>query len=110
MKNNGLSNSFFKKAAKRFFNKCNNFFSENMPMNILSFCTVRLHNLKDLTLRITEGLFEEHIIIMDKHLYIDLDCLSVWVSVFFVSNKRQYGSTDQAQIFCGISRDPREGL
>ena len=78
-------------------------------MNILSFCTVRLHNLKDLTLRITEGLFEEHIIIMDKHLYIDLDCLSVWVSVFFVSNKRQYGSTDQAQIFCGISRDPREG-
>ena len=106
MKNNGLSNSFFKKAAKRFFNKCNNFFSENMPTNILSFCTVRLHNLKDLTLRITEGLFEEHIIIMDKHLYLDLDCLSV----FFVYNKRQYGSTDQAQIFCGISRDPREGL
>ena len=75
-------------------------------MNILSFCKVRLHKLKDLTLRITEGLFEEHIIIMDKHLYIDLACLSV----FFVSNKRQYGSTDQAQIFGGISRDPREGL
>ena len=28
----------------------------------------------------------------------------------FVSNKRQNGWTDQAQIFSGISRDPREGL
>ena len=28
----------------------------------------------------------------------------------FVSNKRQNGWTDQAQIFCGASRDPREGL
>ena len=28
----------------------------------------------------------------------------------FVSNKRQNGWTDRAQIFCGKSRDPREGL
>ena len=28
----------------------------------------------------------------------------------FVSNKRQNGWTDRAQIFCGTSRDPREGL
>ena len=35
----------------------------------------------------------------------------VWVSVcLFVSNKRQNGWTDPAQIFCGTSRDPREGL
>jgi len=38
-------------------------------------------------------------------------CLSVCLSVFlFVSNKRQNGWTDRAQIFCGIFRDPREGL
>ena len=29
---------------------------------------------------------------------------------FFVSNKRQNGWTDRAQIFCGTSRSPREGL
>jgi len=34
-------------------------------------------------------------------------CLSVCL---FVSNKRQNGWTDRAQIFCGTSRDPREGL
>ena len=28
----------------------------------------------------------------------------------FVSNKRQNGWTDRAQIFCGTSREPREGL
>ena len=28
----------------------------------------------------------------------------------FVSNKRQNGWTDRAQIFCGTSRDPTEGL
>ena len=28
----------------------------------------------------------------------------------FVSNKRQNGWTDRAYIFCGTSRDPREGL
>ena len=28
----------------------------------------------------------------------------------FVSNKRQNGWTARANIFCGISRDPREGL
>ena len=28
----------------------------------------------------------------------------------FVSNKRQIGWTDRAQIFCGTSKDPREGL
>ena len=38
-------------------------------------------------------------------------CLFVWVSVcLFVSNKRQNVWTDRAQIFCGTSRDPREGL
>ena len=38
--------------------------------------------------------------------------LSVFLSVFclFVSNKRQNGWTDRAQIFCGTSRDSREGL
>ena len=40
-------------------------------------------------------------------LYINLACLSVCL---FVSNKRQNGWTDRAQIFCGTSRDPREGL
>ena len=34
-------------------------------------------------------------------------CLSVCL---FVSNKRQNGWTDPAQIICGTSRDPREGL
>ena len=38
-------------------------------------------------------------------------CLFVCLSVcLFVSNKRQNGWTDQAQIFCRTSRDPREGL
>jgi len=37
--------------------------------------------------------------------------LSVCLSVcLLVSNKRQNGWTDRAQIFCGTSRDPREGL
>ena len=41
--------------------------------------------------------------------------LGVWLFVclfvcFFVSNKRQNGWTDWAQIFCGTSRDPREGF
>ena len=37
--------------------------------------------------------------------------LSVSPSVcLFVSNKRQNGWTDRAQIFCGTSREPREGL
>jgi len=37
--------------------------------------------------------------------------LSVWVSVcLFVSNKRQNGRTDRAQILCGTSRDHSEGL
>ena len=40
-------------------------------------------------------------------LYINLACLSVCL---FVSNKRQNGWTDRAQIFWGILRDPREGL
>ena len=37
--------------------------------------------------------------------------LSVCLSVcLFVSNKRQNGWTDRAQIFCGTSHDPREGF
>jgi len=37
--------------------------------------------------------------------------LSVCLFVcLFVSNKRQNGWTDRAQIFCGTSRDPRKGL
>ena len=37
--------------------------------------------------------------------------LSVCLFVcLFVSNKRQNGWTDRAQIFCGTSRDSREGL
>ena len=46
-----------------------------------------------------------------NHLYINLACLFVCFGVcLFVSNKRQNGWTDRAQIFCGTSRDPREGL
>ena len=46
-----------------------------------------------------------------SNLYINLACLSVCLFVcLFVSNKRQNGWTDRAQIFCGTSRDPREGL
>ena len=41
------------------------------------------------------------------NLYINLACLSVCL---FVSNKRQNGWTDRAQIFCGTSRYFREGL
>ena len=37
--------------------------------------------------------------------------LSVCLSIcLFVSNKSQNGWTDRAQIVCGTSRDPREGL
>ena len=42
-----------------------------------------------------------------SHLYINLACLFVCL---FVSNKRQNGWTDRAQIFCRTSRDSREGL
>ena len=46
-----------------------------------------------------------------SYLYINLACLSVCLFVcLFLSNKRQNGWTDRAQIFCGISLDPREGL
>ena len=41
------------------------------------------------------------------YLYVNLACLFVCL---FVSNKRQNDWTDRAQIFCGTSRDPREGL
>jgi len=45
------------------------------------------------------------------HKFIYKFSLSVWVFVcLFVSNKRQNGWTDRAQIFCGTSRDHREGL
>ena len=45
------------------------------------------------------------------NLYINLACLFVCLSVcLFVSNKRQNGWNNRAQIFCGSSRDPREGL
>ena len=38
-------------------------------------------------------------------------CCLFWVFVcLFLSNKRQNGWTDLAQILCGTSRDPREGL
>ena len=48
-------------------------------------------------------------------LYINLACLSGCLFVclgvcLFVSNKRQNGWTDRAQIFFGTSRDHREGL
>ena len=41
------------------------------------------------------------------YIYALLVCLFVCL---FVCNKRQNGWTDRAQFFCGISRDPREGL
>ena len=37
-------------------------------------------------------------------------CLAVCLSDLFESNKRQNGWTDRAQILCGTSHDPREGL
>ena len=38
-------------------------------------------------------------------------CMGVCLSVCpFVSNKRQNGWTDRAQILCGTSHDPREGF
>jgi len=47
----------------------------------------------------------------NRNLYINLTCLSVLVFVcLFVSNERQNGWIDRAQIFCGTSRDHREGL
>ena len=46
-----------------------------------------------------------------RYLYINLACLFGCLFVcLFVSNKRQNGRTDRAQIFCGTSRDSREGL
>ena len=41
-------------------------------------------------------------------IYIYFACL--FFVCLFVSNKRQNGWIDRAQIFCGTSRDPREGL
>ena len=42
-----------------------------------------------------------------QHLYINLACLSVCLSVCLcVSNKRQNGWTDRAQIFCGTLGTP----
>jgi len=50
-------------------------------------------------------------LIRSIYLYINLACLSVCFGVcLFVSNKRQNGWTDRVQIFCGTSRDHREGL
>ena len=43
----------------------------------------------------------------NDNLYIYFACLGVCL---FVSNKHQYSRTDRAQIFCGASCDPREGL
>ena len=45
--------------------------------------------------------------VIKSSIYIYLRCLSVCL---FVSKKRQNGWTDRAQILCGISHDPREGL
>ena len=43
------------------------------------------------------------------HLFINLACLSVWVLVcLFVSNKRQNGWTEWAQIVCWTSNDHRK--
>ena len=42
-------------------------------------------------------------------IYIEIWLVCLFVCLF-ASNKRQNGWTDQAQIFCGTSRDPREGL
>ena len=54
---------------------------------------------------------QEKQLVSQVNLYINLACLSVCLFVcLFVSNKRQNGWTDRAQIFCGTSRDPKEGL
>ena len=46
-----------------------------------------------------------------RQFFVRIVHLDVLVSVcLFVSNKRQNGRTDRAQIFCGTSRDSREGL
>ena len=46
-----------------------------------------------------------------RQFFVRIVHLDVLVFVcLFVSNKRQNGWTDRAQIFCGTSREPREGL
>ena len=55
----------------------------------------------------------QRIISLNSVLYISIYKFGLSVSLFvclFVSNKRQIGWTDRAQIFCGTSRDHREGL
>ena len=42
--------------------------------------------------------------------YISISIYIYFACLFVVSNKRQNGWTDRAQILCGTSRDPREGL
>ena len=52
----------------------------------------------------------QYIMYMYPHILLSCNlCLGVCLGLF-VSNKRQNGWTDRAQIFCGTSRDHREGL
>ena len=61
--------------------------------------------------RLTWKYIAKYNIIKGENLYINLACLGVCLFVcLFVSNKRKNGWTDRAQIFCGTSSDPREGL
>ena len=55
--------------------------------------------------------YDLNLTIIFVYLSIYFACLCACLFVcLFVSNKRQNGWTDRAQIFCGTSRDHREGL
>ena len=55
----------------------------------------------------SDGQFNSSIHIKALYQYIYFACLSVCL---FVTDKRQNGETDWAQILCGTSHDPREGI
>ena len=58
-------------------------------------------------MQILNRIIKSNQIYIFTYLYRNLTCLSVCL---FVSNIRQNGWTARAQIFCGTSRDHREGL
>ena len=75
----------------------------------LMFLYREMSNLYEKSFRLLLHILWMETIVLTLAVY--LYTLLVWVSVcLFVSNKRQNGWTDRAQIFCGTSRAHREGL
>ena len=92
--------------------RCKNYFLYTSPPFIRSYSH---HISTQISFFLMMRNFSIPIFLRHLYLYINLACLSVCLFVclgvcLFVSNKRQNGWTDRAQIFCGTSRDPREGL